>query len=221
VDVREPSSYAASQFMAKGALRATAGDILQACSALSRDQGIVLYCDSPDETASARVAQRLMAAGYDRVAVLAGGFSAWQAASLPLERTPHGRDAGAGSKVAILPPESAESSMTQEVVGVDLPVGVKGAGPYFNARATRLGLKGLSLKAPQPLATGQTLRLTIFLRGEPLEIIGHVVSGDPEPSGGQTRAAEVAFDALSEEQAVVLEGFILACRTEGPRSAHS
>ena len=111
--------------------------------------------------------------------------------------------------------------MIQEVVGVDLPVGVKGAGPYFNARATRLGLKGLSLKAPQPLAAGQALRLTIFLRGEPLEIIGHVVSGDPETSGGQIRAAEVAFDALSEEQAVVLEGFILASRTEGPRSAHS
>ena len=221
VDVREPSSYAASQFMAKGALRATAGDILQACSALSRDQGIVLYCDSPDETASAPVAQRLMAAGYDRVAVLAGGFSAWLAASLPLERTPHGRDAGAGSKVAILRPESAGSSMIQEVVGVDLPVGVKGAGPYFNARATRLGLKGLSLKAPQPLAAGQALRLTIFLRGEPLEIIGHVVSGEAESSPGQAPAVEVAFDALSEEQSVVLEGFILASRTEGPRSAHS
>ena len=221
VDVREPASYASSQFMAKGALRATAGDILQACSALSRDQGIVLYCDSPDETASARAAQQLIAAGYDRVAVLAGGFSAWQTASLPLERTPHGREAGAGSKVAILPPESAGSSMIQEVVGVDLPVGVKGAGPYFNARATRLGLKGMSLNGPQPLAVGQALRLTIFLRGEPLELAGHVVSGDPEPSGGQTRAAEVVFDALSEEQAVALEGFILACRTEGPRSAHS
>jgi serine protease Do len=214
VDVREPASYAASQFMAKGALRATAEDVLQACSALSRDQGIVLYCDSPDETASAHIAQRLMAAGYARVAVLAGGFSAWRGASLPLERTPHGREAGAASKVAILPPESARSSMTQEAVGVDLPVGVKGSGPYFNARATRLGLKGLSLKAPQPLAVGQALRLTIFLRGEPLELAGHVVSGDPEPSGGQTRAVEVAFDALSEEQSVVLEGFILAHRTD-------
>jgi serine protease Do len=221
LDVREPSSYAASGFRAKGAIRASAEDILQSCSGLALDQGIILYCDSPDEAVAARAAQRLMGEGYARVAVLSGGFSAWQAASLPLERTAHGREVVSSPRIAIPAPESAGSSMLQGVVGVDLPVGVKGAGPYFNARATRLGMNGLSLKTPQSLAVGQKLRLTIFLGSEAMEITGHVISADSASPPGQIADAEIAFDALGEEQAIVLEGFILAHRTKGPHSPQS
>jgi hypothetical protein len=119
--------------------------------------------------------------------------------------------------MAIPAPESAPRSILQEAVGVDLPVGVKGIGPYFNARATRLGLHGLSVESPQSMTAGQQLRLKIFLRGEPLDVVGRVVAVGSTPSPGQPTEAEIAFDPLGEEQTVLLEGFILAHRTS-PRS---
>jgi len=194
-------------------VRAPVEEILQRCSALPLDRGIILYCDSPGETASARAAERLMSAGCTRVAVLAGGFAAWLAASLPLERTAHGRQIAAPAPMAIPAPESAARSILHEAVGVDLPVGVKGADPYFNARATRLGLCGLSLESPHSMPVGQRLGLTIFLRGEPLDVAGRVVSVGSTSSPGQPTEAEIAFDPLNEEQTVLLEGFILAHRT--------
>ena len=92
-------------------------------------------------------------------------------------------------------------------------MGVKGTGPYFNARATRLGLHGLSLESPHSMPVGQRLRLTIFLRGEPLDVAGRVVSVGSTSFPGQPTEAEIAFDPLSEEQTLLLEGFILAHRT--------
>jgi serine protease Do len=210
IDVRTPSSYAASLVQAKGALRANLADILRVCGTLSQNQGIILYCSSPGEAESTRAAQMLMENGYTRVTVLAGGFAAWEAASLPLERTPH-------TKVMIAPssplaaPAAAPPLKTR--VPVDLPVGVKGAGPYFNARATTLGLSGLSLATTEPLGTDQTVRLTIFLKGEPLELSGQVTTALPHAATGQAQVVEVAFHALSEEAETTLEGFILAHRT--------
>jgi rhodanese-related sulfurtransferase len=211
VDVREASSYAASSVQAKGAIRASADDIREVCAGLARQQGIIVYSDSGDEARSARAANQLIQAGYTRVAVLAGGFAAWERASLPLERTPHARGVTSGPQMA-LPPGAAGVPL-QMVAEVDLPVGVKGAGPYFNARATRLGLAGLSLAGAGSLTVGQHLRLTIFVTGEPLEIGGQVVSVESRAVDGQPRTADVAFDALSEEQTTALEGFILAERT--------
>jgi hypothetical protein len=188
-------------------------EILQTCAALPLDHGIILYCDSPGETASVRAAERLMGEGYTRVAVLAGGFAAWLAASLPLERTAHGREMAAPTPMAFPAQESAARSILHEAVGMDLPVGVKGTGPYFNARATRLGLHGLSLESPHSMPVGQRLRLTIFLRSEPLDVGGRVVSAGSTSSPGQSSEAEIAFDPLGEEQTLLLEGFILAHRT--------
>jgi rhodanese-related sulfurtransferase len=213
VDLRDPPSYAASAVQAKGAIHGQEEEILQTCSAWPRDRGIILYCYSPGEAVSMRAAERLMSAGYTRIAVLSGGFAAWLAASLPLERSEHGREPAPPPPMALPAPESAAHSILHETIGVDLPVGVKGTGPYFNARATRLGLHGLSLDLPHAVTVGQRLRLTIFLKGESLEIGGHVVSADPTSSPEQAAAAEFAFDPLSEEQTVVLEGFILAYRT--------
>jgi len=215
VDVRPPASYAASTVQAKGALRAGPGEILQACAALSRDQGIILYCDSPDETASVQAAQLLMERGYTRVAVLTGGFAAWQASSLPLERTPHARGAAA---VALPLPDPGSSPALNVEIAVDLPVGVKGAGPYFNARATLLRCTGLYLATPEPMTMDNKVRLTIFLKGEPLEVGGRVTSVHPGTFGGKPQGAEVTFDPLSEEAATILEGFILAHWTGGPVS---
>jgi len=96
---------------------------------------------------------------------------------------------------------------------VDLPVGVKGNGPYFNARATRLGLAGLSLRGPAVLTVGQQVRLTFFLAGGPLEVGGQVVAADSPSADGGPRTAEIAFDPLREDHATVLEGLILAQHT--------
>lgn len=217
VDLRESSSYAASTVQAKGAVCAKVEEILEVCSALARDRGIILYCDSPGETVSVRAAELLMSEGYTRVAVLAGGFAAWLSASLPLERTAHGRQSETLSSVAVSAPKSESRSALHETIGVDLSVGVKGAGPYFNARATWIGLQGLALGLPQSVTVGQRLRLTIFLQGEPLEVGGDVVSVGSPSSGDGPAEAEIAFEALSEEQTVILEGFILAHRTDRRR----
>ena len=211
VDVREASAYAASSVQAKGAMRASADEIREVCAGLAREQGIIVYCDSDGEALSARAASQLMAEGFTRVAVLAGGFGAWERASLPLERTPHARGMAAGSHASLPSPRAGRN--LQMHTEADLPVGVKGAGPYFNARATRLGLAGLSLATAESMTVGQQLRLTIFVTGEPLEIGGEVVSVESRLADGQPRTADIAFDALSEEQTTALEGFILAERT--------
>ena len=211
MDVREASAYETSTVQAKGAVRASAADIVEAASALAREQGIVVYCNLPDEVASTEAARRLMAEGYTRVAILTGGFAAWEAASLPLERTPHARGMANSTQPALPAPRAgANPPMDAEV---DLPVGVKGNGPYFNARATRLGLAGLSLKGSEVLTVGQRVRLTVFLAGEPLEIGGQVVAADSPSDDGGPRTADVAFDPLREDHATVLEGFILAQHT--------
>jgi len=216
VDLREPSSYSASTVQVKGAVRARAEEILQACSTCPLDRGIILYCDSPGEAISMRAAELLMDKGFTRVAVLTGGFAAWLSASLPLERTEHGRQAEPLSPMLASAPKSETRSILHEAVGVDLSVGVKGAGPYFNARAKWLSLQGLLLDFPPSVTVGQRLRLTIFLHGEPLEVGGDVVSVGSLSAGDGRAEAEIVFEALNEEQTVILEGFILAQGT-GPR----
>ena len=214
VDLREASVYSPSTVQARSAVRAREGEILTTCSAWPLDREIILFCASPGETVSARAAELLMETGYTRVAVLAGGFAAWLSAGLPLERTDRGRELVAPSPKVLPPPETATGSILYDTLGVDLSVGVRGAGPYFNARATRLGLGGLSLALPRAVTVGQRLDLTIFLKAEPLEVVGHVVSLGSTPSPEQRTEAEIAFERLGEEQAVVLEGFILAHRTD-------
>jgi hypothetical protein len=176
---------------------------------MARNQGIIVYRDSPGETVSTRAAQLLNERGYTRVAVLTGGFAAWQAASLPLERTPHGRLAAAPAPQVALPipgPESAPALRSE--ISVDLPVGVKGAGPYFNARAKTLSMTSLFLATTETVSSGQKLRLTIFLKGIP----GGYRSGDlcPQFTGYAAPGGRGDLDTLGEEAATILEGFILA-----------
>jgi rhodanese-related sulfurtransferase len=218
VDVRPAASHAASGVQAKGALRASPEDILQVCGDLPRTRGMVTYCDAPDEALSVRAARQLMGKGFTRVAVLSGGFAAWLAAGLPLEHAPHGTATPPQPPRAALegPAASAPSALTAQTL-VDLPVGVKGTGPYFNARAAALGMTGLTLLSPRPLAVGQQLRLTLFLVGDSVEITGQVVSvghaADAPPKTSQDVA--IAFDELTEESATLLEGFLLSTRSGG------
>jgi rhodanese-related sulfurtransferase len=51
---------------------------------LPEGRTIVVYCTSPDEHWSMRVAQLLLASGWRDARVVAGGFAAWQDASGPV-----------------------------------------------------------------------------------------------------------------------------------------
>lgn len=53
---------------------------------LPRDVEVVVYCACPNEVSAARVAQRLRAAGFQRVRPLQGGIDAWLAAGLPVSK---------------------------------------------------------------------------------------------------------------------------------------
>jgi membrane protein DedA with SNARE-associated domain/rhodanese-related sulfurtransferase len=51
---------------------------------LATDREVILYCDSPSETTSARVALALRRLGFARVRPLAGGFRAWYECGFPV-----------------------------------------------------------------------------------------------------------------------------------------
>jgi membrane protein DedA with SNARE-associated domain/rhodanese-related sulfurtransferase len=51
---------------------------------LPRDREVVLYCDSPHEFTSARVALAMRERGFHRVRPLAGGLQAWQERGFPV-----------------------------------------------------------------------------------------------------------------------------------------
>ena len=110
-------------------------------------------------------------------------------------------------------PASSPPAGPQLITELDLSVGIQGAGPYFNGRATRLWRNGLLLSIPRALGLGQELRLTIFLAGESMEVAGRVLSSRPPSTEGDPHVAEIALDTLTEEQVIVLEGLILAERT--------
>ena len=213
LDVRSPSAFSASAVQAKGALRAGAEDILQVCAGFPKSQGLVLYCNAPDEALSAQCASILMGAGFSRVAVLTGGFDAWLQASLPLERTPGARRGVAPAPIPALP--AAAPPPLASRIPVDVPLGVKGTGPYFNARATSLGMTSLSFSTNQPVSVEQRLHLTIFTEGDALELRGVVeaVDAEPGPSGGPLNRVAVKLDPLADDTATALEGYILSQRT--------
>jgi S1-C subfamily serine protease/rhodanese-related sulfurtransferase len=213
LDVRAEGPYAESGVQIKGARRVAPDAVLDGCSALARDQAVVCYCDSPGEEASRRAATLLLAHGYTRVAVLAGGLAAWQDAGQALTRTRAVAGAAPPAPPLALPrpgPPVAPGGL--ETRG-EFPVGVKGIRPYFNARASRVRMTGLTLDADQPLAVGETVRLTIFLEGEALEMSGRIAEARRRDGGGWEMDA--AFDSLPEETAIALEGFILAHRSNG------
>jgi rhodanese-related sulfurtransferase len=204
VDVRDAGARGASGVQARGAMWADPAEVVSACADQARDQAILLYCDSPHEAASLRAAQELLQAGYRRVAVLDGGFAAWQQAGLPLERT---REVSAPRRQSLpLPAPSPPAALAREG---DFPVGVKGRGPYFNARATAIRTTGMTLRTTHPIALDEGLRLTVFLDGDTLELTGRA---DGEAGTGDVA---VAFDPLTDEAAAMLEGFILADRAQG------
>ena len=53
---------------------------------LPRDREVILYCDSPHELTSARVALAMQQRGFHRVRPLAGGLRAWKERGFPMVR---------------------------------------------------------------------------------------------------------------------------------------
>lgn len=90
-DVRPSHDYEESGLRIPGAVQVGAGsgvDILEALKAAPQDRSIVVYCDDADQATSALIARRARELGLAEAFFLAGGFSAWQARQLPVERVP-------------------------------------------------------------------------------------------------------------------------------------
>jgi rhodanese-related sulfurtransferase len=91
IDARQSTEYEGSGLRIPGALQVGAGsgvDILEALKAAPRDKTIIVYCDEPDQAASALIARRVRELGLGEAFFLQGGFRAWRAHRLPVERIP-------------------------------------------------------------------------------------------------------------------------------------
>jgi S1-C subfamily serine protease/rhodanese-related sulfurtransferase len=90
VDARATAVYRASPYRIPGAVRIRPEEADTGVASLGgeRHRTIVAYGTADDETASARVAERLRQAGFSDVRTLTGGLGSWMGAGLPLESKP-------------------------------------------------------------------------------------------------------------------------------------
>ncbi len=91
VDARTQAEYETSPLKLPGAVRLAPEDVAAGRIALDADrqQLVVVYCTTPDEATSARVAQALRQKGWTRVRILKGGLGGWTNARLPVEAKSH------------------------------------------------------------------------------------------------------------------------------------
>ena len=82
IDVRAPSEYDAGHL--PGVANIPLGRLSERLSEIPRDRPLVMHCQGGGRSAIA--AALLQAEGFNDVANMTGGFSAWRAASLPVER---------------------------------------------------------------------------------------------------------------------------------------
>ena len=82
VDVREPSEQAAG--VVKGALLIPMGQVENRLAGIapSKTQPIILMCATQNR--SAKLAEKLQAAGYTKVSFVQGGMSQWSARGWPM-----------------------------------------------------------------------------------------------------------------------------------------
>ncbi len=86
IDLRHPLDFETDPYTIPTALYIPAEELAERHAEIPRDRDIVLYCTCPDEVTSAKEALRLRRRGVKRVHPLRGGFAAWRAAGLPVER---------------------------------------------------------------------------------------------------------------------------------------
>ena len=82
IDVRTPAEYASGHI--PGAVNIPFDQISQRTAEIDDRRGVALYCKVGPRARKGESA--LLAAGYEKVFHVEGGFSAWQAAGLPVER---------------------------------------------------------------------------------------------------------------------------------------
>lgn len=102
VDVRGTVPFEISHVA--GAIWLPLGQLSQRAVELPDDKLIVAYCTCKSEETSLEAAMRLGELGFERVAVLQGGFAAWTAAGLPTESKRKVAASSAGGRLA--PPEA-------------------------------------------------------------------------------------------------------------------
>jgi rhodanese-related sulfurtransferase len=84
IDARSPAAWDHSDRKIPGAIRLSADRIESRAAEVERTATVIVYCASPDEESSGRVARHFRKKGY-RAFALRGGFDAWAAAEYPLE----------------------------------------------------------------------------------------------------------------------------------------
>ena len=95
IDVRASSDIAGSESKIKGAIHVKLRRLkyrleLPPLSQVRRDSEIVLYCACPNDEASIRGAEILLASGFTRVYALKGGWVAWKRSGGQTEARPRG-----------------------------------------------------------------------------------------------------------------------------------
>lgn len=85
VDLRPPVEVLPGPPAIPGALRMAMEELGRRHQEIPRDRDVILYCDCPNETTSARAALLLRGKGITRVRPLAGGIDAWHALIPPLD----------------------------------------------------------------------------------------------------------------------------------------
>ena len=85
LDLRKPPDYSADPRLLPGALKRDLGQIEQWAGSLPPDKQVVVYCAEGKTVGSAAV-DWLRRHGYS-ARQIEGGFAAWRAAGLPLQRS--------------------------------------------------------------------------------------------------------------------------------------
>jgi rhodanese-related sulfurtransferase len=91
IDARPSTDYEMSGMRIPGASQVGAGsgvDILEAVKAVPEDRTIIVYCDEPNQEASAMIAERIRELGLGEGFFLVGGFRAWRERGFPVESNP-------------------------------------------------------------------------------------------------------------------------------------
>ena len=83
IDVRTPDEYASGHI--PGAVNIPFDQVAQRIAEIDAPHGVALYCMIGPRARKGESA--LLAAGYEKIFHLEGGFAAWQAADLPVEST--------------------------------------------------------------------------------------------------------------------------------------
>lgn len=84
IDVRD--NWSASDRKIKGAQREDPNHVDRWQAKYDRSTTIVLYCSTPQEKTSRDVAKQVLAAGFEHIRVLSGGWVVWETSGLATQR---------------------------------------------------------------------------------------------------------------------------------------